>query len=254
MTKTRFTHSFQQNILFFNAEVTQLIKKLNSRSKFTGIEFHQTQDDAGNHIFKLYCGLFSLPNGGTKDLNKLPALNHSIFMTGYIQPDLVSKTDITSYCTEINYCKIIEPKNPSRFKSITGFHYDVVIPKDSSSKDNNHPILHAQQNSQCGKRLFEKADYAQYKKNYDCIFPAASSDEIRTIRIPTPQMDMLSAIIMVIADYLVHSSDNNHKKYFTDFLEKIYQRMMPLSFRTSTKINNNFISQEKLLNIWYPLF
>lgn len=253
MTKSRFTHLFQQNINFFNAEVNQLIRKLNSGTKFHDISYHETTDVNGNHIFKLYCGLFHLPNGGMKDLSKVPPLNHSIFMTGYIQPDFSSKNYIMSYATEISYCRIIEPKNPTKFKCITGFHYDVIIPQKDTSKDNNHPILHAQQNSQCGKRLFENPDYSQYKKNYECEFPSNSSEEIRTIRIPTPQMDMLSAIIMVIADYLVHSSDGEHKKYFTDFLKRVYQRLMPLSFNSPEKIDSNFIAQNKILSTWYPL-
>ncbi|WP_336984047.1 hypothetical protein [Acinetobacter soli] len=249
------THIFYKNLNLFNSEISQIVRKLSPGSKFLDIEFRQAKDKENQPVLDLVCAFVSLPNGGMRNLKRVPQLTHSVFMTGRIKLHPTDKNSIIYYGTEINYCKTINPSDPDKFECITGFHYDALVLNDGNpSKDNNHPILHAQQNNKCGMRFFSEPEFSEFKGSYECIFPHEQlKDEIRSIRIPTPQMDMLSAIIMVIADYLVHSSDEEHKKLFTEFLTRIYKKLIPLSFSSTTKINSDFASQQKLMSIWYPL-
>ncbi|MBJ9947807.1 hypothetical protein I5729_01580 [Acinetobacter bereziniae] len=248
-------HIFFKNLNLFNCEISNIVRKLSPGSKFLDIKYRPTTDGENQPVLDLVCALVSLPNGGMRNLKRVPQLTHSVFMTGRIKLHPTDKNSIIYYGTEINYCKTINPNEPNKFECITGFHYDALVLDDQNpSKDNNHPILHAQQNNQCGTRLFCEPEYSEFKGSYECNFPHEKlKDEIRSLRIPTPQMDMLSAIIMIIADYLVHSSDEEHKKIFTEFLNKIYNKLIPLSFSSTKKINSDFANQQKLMSIWYPL-
>ncbi|WP_075175331.1 hypothetical protein [Acinetobacter indicus] len=255
MNRKASSHVFFKNLQLFNSEISQIVRKLSPGSKFLDIQYMETSNDDDQPVLDLFCGFLSLPNGGMRNLQKKPQLTHNVFMTGRIQLNFTDKESIIYYGTEINYCKTPNPRIPNVFECITGFHYDALILKDDEiSKDNNHPILHAQQNHLCGTRLFENPEYSRFKGNYECNFPHREiKDEIRSIRIPTPQMDILSAIIMIIADYLVHSTDKEHKEFFKNFLSRIYTKLIPLTFATTQKVNKDFIVQKKLVSTWYPI-
>lgn len=125
--------------------------------------------------------------------------------------DRYSKRELISYNTEVLYTEIDKPgefKNKNVF--LEGLHFDFdeqILPA--------HPVFHAQRNSTV---LVDVAasHYSEYM--------AGEADRLhKGIRIPTPQMDGFSSVIMLIADHLVKPADS---AAFLSFLRTV-EAMLP---------------------------
>lgn len=251
----RVDQRFQKNLNFFNSKIRLALPHLNSKVHFKDISVVSLDEE--NKRIELFCCITNLPYCGTKDkplseIVRLPQhrLNHSVFISAIVLLDTSSKElSITKYNTEVRYCESIKPANPKDLKSIIGFHYDV-----DEKEQTNHPIFHVQQNNRCGKRIFSEPEYATYITNYTCEIPEDGPAQLKYIRIPTPQMDIFSTVISILADYIVHPTEKTHKERFSKLLKEVYPFMTPFNFSKFTKINDNFKQNQNCLNYWYPNF
>lgn len=251
----RIDHRFGKNLNFFNAKIKQILPRLNSKVQFSDISVVSSTNDYKD--LELFCCISNLPYCGSKDktLNEivnLPThrLSHSVFITAILSLDTSSENlSIVKYNTEIKYCEFIKPAAPTNLRGIVGFHYDF-----DDKEQPNHPIFHVQQNNKCGNRIFTEEKYKLYRANYTCEPVEESPSQLKYIRIPTPQMDIFSAIISVLADYIVHPTAEQHKDLFRNLLRDIHPLIIPFNFNSFERINTDFKESKNTLSYWYPNF
>ena len=81
---------------------------------------------------------------------------------------------------------------PNQLEHIFGAHYDM------DEKDFRHPVFHAQLTSQMAFR-----SYIQNHSQQNCQIVDHMNGIIRTVRIPTAQMDVFSVLMQLCADHLI---------------------------------------------------
>lgn len=79
-----------------------------------------------------------------------------------------------------------------------------------------HPVFHAQRDC-----TFASVRFRQEGQLVDQKIEPAARIGIKTIRIPTAQMDLFSTCVMLIADHLVDHSDRTARGHFRAFNERI---------------------------------
>lgn len=254
-TLRRVDQRFRNNLNFFNSKIKQILPRLNSKVHFSDITIVNLEN--GNKDIELFCSIRKLPYCGSKDkpLNEivnLPdrRLNHSVYITAILSLDTSAEAlSIVKYNTEIKYCEFIQPSTPTQLRGIVGFHYDF-----DEKEQSNHPIFHAQQNNKCGNRIFTEENYKSLLSGYACEPIDDGPAQLKYIRIPTPQMDIFSAVICVLADYVVHPTAEQHKDLFRNLLKDLHPYILPFNFKNFSKINNNFKENKSTLSYWYPNF
>ncbi|MND29407.1 hypothetical protein D3C81_110880 [compost metagenome] len=252
----RVDQRFNNKLRFFNSKVKTFLTRINSKVFFSNISIVHIDTDEINKI-ELFCCLKNLPDCGSRDkpLNEiltLPAsrLNHSVYITAILNLDINSdELGINKYNTEVRYCQIAQPSKPNELHGIIGFHYDF-----DDKGQTNHPIFHAQQNNKCGNRIFSEPRFQDFISNHSCAPIEDGPSQLKYIRIPTPQMDIFSTVISIIADYVVHPTASQHKDLFKNLLRDVYPDIIPFNYQNLDHINDDFKNAKNCLNYWYPNF
>lgn len=231
-------------ITHFDAAVRDLIKEIAPTITYSGIELRpdpksaQAFHDMAYQVSAYFLGMPQMPNSRKHTEN--------IFLIGLLHGVVVDKktAQLKSYATEVSYCRMKNLSNQNgELKAMAGYHFDF----ESTSKI-NHPIFHAQQNLSAGFRFFEG------NKNFDIPELPDQHAEIRTLRIPTPQMDIFSAIVMILADHIVQPSDESREP-FIKFLSVVNQHLLPINFDDgSIDVPKKFLEAHPIhVHDWYPV-
>lgn len=234
--KSMIKKTGNQNIIGHNIELIDISQNSKSGNFDVSLRFH---------IEKLpESGARNLPEDKMYDSRKA---NHTVFIGALIEFKAEGISDkMVAYNTEIRYCELNNVKGSTQFdlKIITGFHFD--FDKEAST---NHPIFHAQQNDRCCKRLFDEKKCPDFNK-FNFINEDKLDKHNKFIRIPTPQMDIFSCILMIFADYIIHPTSIEHRKYFRDFIDNMEKQKISFDYSGFEHLSSNFI--EPLLYYWYP--
>lgn len=229
----------------FNARVLNLLSDLDPSTEYGELKLAYKQNNNDSSTLLAYFS--NLMEGGNRDSKRQRmSRKESIFMTGLLSGEAVSDNiyQLSYYGTEICYGKN-NSEVPKEVHPVTGYHFD--FDKDKKS---NHPIFHAQNKLGVGTRIFSMEE-----ESIPFIYIApvhTGENEIRSVRIPTPQMDIFSAIIMIIADYIVHPSDEVHSLLFSEFLKSIDEIIPKFNVTSLSHIHSNFKLNSGLC-YWYPM-
>lgn len=221
----------------FNAMVSALLKDLGFLTVFSGVNIYEANKDlSGCCLMASFQGLPQRP-GSTKKSSE------NVFITAMLSGAVKAGIPhLTHYGTEIGYFRQTNASEPLRdLLPITGYHYDF----DCDGKKFNHPVFHVQPKITAGKRYIKmRPDITHH--NYPDVH------EISTIRIPTPQMDIFSTIVMVLADHVVLPDDPGRK--FGDFLEKFENGMIKFDLENiKALVTTPFLdAKTHPIHSWYP--
>lgn len=242
-----FYVSLEQSLSSLNQNIKKFIKDVDGVTQFTGINL--LPHTRNRPEIEVFCALRNIPKSNTKSRRLHSDRKDHIFINGRLtQHEQVDF--LKSYGTQISYCASLDSNKPDELTSIMGYHYDVSLDEKSC----NHPVFHAQQNSKLFRSIFDedkRAPYSTYIRNTQCI-GLDNPVEIRTIRIPTPQMDAISAIFMVLADYIVKTKNDEHNEKFTELLNKANDIILPVNFEPLTCFNRELMDASLRITNWYP--
>ncbi len=151
--------------------------------------------------------------------------------------DEADRIELLSYCTRIGYFALKKSEEPQFVESIDGYHFDMALDTQRA-----HPVFHAQRHE---KVLTDKLDMVGLE-----LYGNHPPSTLHHIHLPTPQLDIVSALIMVIADHIV--CDVETEKGFFELAKKVRQRI-PLKANLAKQANLNLCvdQQELLLDHWY---
>ena len=119
--------------------------------------------------------------------------------------------ELNSYVTMIAYYKPIKKSRPKEVVGLDGYHFDM-----DEKLQIAHPVFHMQRKS----NLLDE-QIAQFKYTVDDDYPR--SDTLRQVRVPTPQFDVMSALLMIIADHLVTAEDTCESD-FLRLVDQVHER------------------------------
>lgn len=231
-----FTSLLRNYLPTFDLMVRKLLRDSGLQTVFSGVEIFGPHDENNCDLMASFQGLPQRP--GSRKSN-----SENVFITAKLT-GLVKerRLHLTHYGTEIGYFRQTSASSPlTDLEPITGYHYDF----DCDGNKFNHPIFHAQPKIRAGDR------YLGLKTN---ITHRAYPDhkEIRTIRIPTPQMDIFSAIVMILADHVVEPSDP--KRRFGDFLDAFERDMIKFDVESIRQLVTQpfFNGSPHNVQCWYP--
>lgn len=220
----------------FNDRTNRLLKELGLPTQFSGVETYGIPDNNNIYLKASFQGLPKRP-GSTKSCSE------NIFITAIVSGfDKGGHLWLTKYATEIGYFRQSNASSPlTDLIPITGYHYDF----DCDGTKFNHPVFHAQPKITAGDRYISLTkdithrDYPDHK-------------ELRTIRIPTPQMDIFSSIVMMLADHVIAPDDP--KRLFGNYLEQFERSMIKfdLDFISSHITSSFFNANSHHIHNWYP--
>lgn len=255
MDEALLERSLNKKLSIINAEIKSFIKKTGNQNitkhNIKLIEIDKNREN-GNFSVSLGYYIEKLPEAGTRDLpeNQIydsKKANHTIFIRALLEfaPN-GNINEMVAYNTDIRYCEINKEKGSTQFDLdiITGFHFD--FDKEAST---NHPIFHVQQNDRCCKQLFVDKKFADLN-NYKFLNEDKLNKHNKFIRIPTPQMDIFSAILMIFADYIIHPKSNKHRDNFRNFIDKMEEQKISFDYSNFEHISPKF--NKLLLHYWYP--
>lgn len=216
--------------------VRALLKELGLQTLFSGVLIYDQKDDYDCYVMASFQGLPQRP-GSSKNATE------NVFITARLSGTIKKgKAHLTHYGTEIGYYRQTKASEPLKdLIPITGFHYDF----DCDGKKFNHPVFHAQPKVTAGER------YISLKKDITTgNYPEFK--EIRTIRIPTPQMDIFSAIVMIMADHVIMPDDPKRK--FGNFLEEFEKNMIQFDLGNIEKLVTEpfYTANPHKIHSWYP--
>lgn len=161
-----------------------------------------------------------------------------IFINGRIEVETSNK-DITlrTYNTEISYLTIEDRSAPyTSLKPLTGFHFDYEGLKE------NHPVFHGQHKTDTFERFLKD------NSNFACVEDYEVPPYHGSIRIPTSQMDPVSALVMIVADHIV---DPKAKDCFVNFLDAMKKLIIPMS-ASICKAEISKGNSSPRIGSWYP--
>jgi len=145
--------------------------------------------------------------------------------------------ELLSYGTQIGY---FEPKSSSEPRTvipIDGYHFDMELTAQRA-----HPVFHVQRDETV---LTDKLG------SVDLMFDGDPSERgLRHFHFPTPQIDLVSALIMIIADHIV--CDEATENGFFDLARRA-RDLMPLkaNLHRQARLERCISQQEMLLDHWY---
>ncbi|MDN4056473.1 hypothetical protein QPK32_25780 [Massilia sp. YIM B02763] len=163
----------------FDALVRHFLKDSGLQTVFSGVSIFGQTDETSYDLMASFEGLPQRPGSRRGH-------SENVFITARLSGNVkAGQLRLTHYGTEIGYFRQTKASEPlCDLLPITGYHYDF----DCDGKKFNHPVFHAQPKLKAGER------YISLKANITHrVYP--DFDEIRTIRIPTPQMDIFSDIV-----------------------------------------------------------
>lgn len=227
----------------FDAAVRNLITELAPTVTYSGIELRpnpnttQAFENMAYQVSGFFLGMPQTPNSRKHTEN--------IYLIGLLNGVVVNKAvQLKSYATEVSYCRMQNLSNQyGEQKAMAGYHFDF----ESTASKINHPIFHVQQSIKAGSRFFE------FNNNFDLPEFPNEHPEIRTLRIPTPQMDIFSAIVMILADHIVPPDESGEP--FANFLSAVHQNLLPINFDNSPiDVPNKFLAAHPMhIHDWYPV-
>ncbi|QKY07504.1 hypothetical protein [Janthinobacterium lividum] len=231
-----FNSSLRVYLPTFDLLVRGFLKDSGLQTVFSGVSIYSQTDESACDLMASFEGLPQRP--GSKKF-----ASENIFITAKLAGLAKSgQLHLTHYGTEIGYFRQTNASAPlCDLLPITGYHYDF----DCDGKKFNHPVFHAQPKITAGDRYIGRNQNITHR-NYP------EHDEIRTIRIPTPQMDIFSAIVMVLADHVALPADPNRK--FGNFLEAFEKTMIKFDLNGVEKFVSTpfFQANPHLVQCWYP--
>jgi len=220
----------------FDSLVKSLLKGLGLPTVYSGVIIYEQPDDSSCSLKVSFQGLPQRP-GSVKGSTE------NVFITAMLSGAVKDgKAHLTHYGTEIGYYRQTSASRPlCDLLPITGYHYDF----DCDGKKFNHPVFHAQPKATAGDRYIRLSRDITHQG-----YP--HSDELRTIRIPTPQMDIFSSIVMILADHVILPDDPKRK--FGDFLESFEKNMIRFDLESIEKLVSTSFFNANLHRIhsWYP--
>lgn len=223
-------------IPIFDLLVKSLLKDLGLRTVYSGVIIYEQADESNCALKVSFQGLPQRP-GSVKGSTE------NIFITAMLSGAVKEgKPQLTHYGTEIGYYRQTKASHPlCDLLPITGYHYDF----DCDGKKFNHPVFHAQPKVNAGDRYIRLSRDITHQG-----YPP--SDELRTIRIPTPQMDIFSSIVMILADHVILPDDPKRK--FGDFLESFEKSMIKFDLESIEKLVTTafFNANPHPIHSWYP--
>lgn len=240
----QFRVSLEKAVEAFNAAVRNLITEIIPTVMYSGIEFRpnpktaQAYENMDYQVSGYFLGFPQTPNSRRRTDN--------VYLIGLLNGVVVGDAaQLKSYATEVSYCRMENLSNQyGEQKAMAGYHFDF----ESTSKI-NHPIFHAQQSIKAGSRFFE------FNNNFELPKFPDDHREIRTLRIPTPQMDIFSAIVMILADHIVSPDESKAREPFMKFLSEVKQNLLPISFDAiQLDVPKKFLTAHPIhIHDWYPV-
>lgn len=116
------------------------------------------------------------------------------------------KVRTSSFATEAGYFRL---RSPSEFIHVLGAHYDFSV------NALGHPVFHIHVKSFAEFGEFLKAHYGMEDINID----DAMHSVLRSVRLPSAQMDAFSLFLQLVADHLVgKNSSDDEKSLFLELL------------------------------------
>jgi|SRR5471030_381034 len=231
-----FNSSLRIYLPTFDSLVRGFLKESGLRTEFSGVTTFGNSDEGSCDLMASFQGLPQRP-GSRKFASE------NVFITARLAGIVKSgQLHLTQYGTEIGYFRQTNASEPlCDLLPITGYHYDF----DCDGKKFNHPVFHAQPKITAGDRYIGLKPNITHR-NYP------QQDEIRTIRIPTPQMDIFSAIVMILADHVALPEDPNRK--FGNFLESFEKHMIKFDLDGIQKLVSTpfFEANPHSVQCWYP--
>lgn len=260
---SRLKQKISSYISYYDGVINKLLNDLDAIATFSGIKLipQKNEDDK----IELCCLFEKLPLGGIRASDADIAAQYCndiefAFITARIEFNSIEKKlFVKQYNTEVGFFKKLDGKKtspPFDLEYILGLHYDFdsshYAERQDSSYQINHPVFHVQQGNKCGWRLFEKDKYKSViESKYRCNRTEQNS-EMEHLRIPTPQMDIFSVIVSIIADYLIHPTDPEHRKHFSKFLDDIQKHIIPFDFSSLSNARKEFKDNKLNIGHWYP--
>jgi len=147
------------------------------------------------------------------------------------------RIELLSYCTRIGYFDLESHSNPQSVTPIDGYHFDM-----ETDIQRAHPVFHAQRHE---KVLVDKLTEVNLELYND---PPAST--LHHVHLPTPQIDLLSALILLIADHMVCDAETE-EGFFQ--LARRAREFIPLkaNLGNQAQLSQCIEQSELLLDHWY---
>lgn len=208
----RSPRKFQNKLNDFNVATDNVIKELKRTSRVNAVFRHvavcKISEDHNNTILT---ASFDNLSYRAESRRQSSGKNISVAIVGQLadrgDQALITTSELTGYGTQITYWKE-DPEDLNESEALTGFHFDFRS-NDACEIQPAHPVFHAQHEPLAAEKWYQYHDKEFVPK-------AQPRNVIRTIRIPTPQMDIFSCVVMVIADHLVGNgaeANSIFKKY-----------------------------------------
>jgi hypothetical protein len=231
-----FNSSLRAYLPIFDSLVRGFLKDSGLQTEFSGVSIFSQTEESSCDLMASFQGLPQRP-GSRKFASE------NIFITARLSGLVkAGQLHLTQYGTEIGYFRQTNASEPLLdLLPITGYHYDF----DCDGKKFNHPVFHAQPKLTAGDRYIGLKTNITHQKYPD-------QSEIRTIRIPTPQMDIFSAIVMVLADHVALPDDPNRR--FGNFIESFEEKMIKFDLDGIEKLVSTpfFQANPHAVHCWYP--
>lgn len=236
--------TFNQNFQFFKVSLEGVIRKLDAAAIVqlpTTWVLDETKSINDCVVVKpsepiCLTGISQKGNAKSKKI--------SVFLDGYItlRSRNERKVRMSSYGTKLLYCVPHQSVDLSRLKVSGGFHFDFDIDTQPA-----HPVFHMQHDNSV---LCDKIDDLKHVQSLEPL-----EGETRFFRIPTAQMDVLSTLIMIIADHFVDKAQDIQCKEFSKLIHEIEKFLVDADFQPSSELKpyNGYLEQFPHLNSisWY---
>lgn len=231
---------FEANFNHFKNSLSSTIAKLDSkavvRMPTKWIIDEQLSDDSNKLIRPSEpFSLTSISQKGNAGSKRICA-----YLDGYIRISGKDerKIKIDRYCTEVLYCYPVSSVDYKNLKVSSGFHFDFDVDVQPA-----HPIFHMQHdNTVLNEKVIERVT---------SLTPQLG--ENRLFRVPTSQMDILSALVMIVADHFVDKSSKKECDTFHKMLDLIEKYMVIADFSLCKQnLRKTMNSDNTLYSInWY---
>lgn len=155
------------------------------------------------------------------------------------RPGSTEIVELLSYCTEVGYFKHTNFKYPREVECLDGYHFDF-----EPTLQRAHPVFHAQRNESA---LISKITNRGYNVDDQTRPPAT----LHHVHLPTPQVDLISALIMIVADHAVDSNDECEQAFLL-LRGKIREKLrLVASPNDNADLGECVKHEEILLDHWY---
>ncbi len=164
-----------------------------------------------------------------------------ILIDGYftVQGDGGS-VELLAYGTRIGYFQPDKLAYPKRVRSIDGYHFDMERQASIA-----HPVFHAQRNEGILNEKLNEVDLELITDENPQDKPSH-----RSVRLPTPQIDIVSALFMVIADHIV--TDRETERQFVKLMADVREKMpLKANLNNQARLKKCIHNEEMLLDYWY---